>query len=216
MALYLPGTVKIKIMKPWDELADETSIKKTVDSLTAAGIDVLVVDNGAAAKAKVLEMLPKGAEVMNMSSVTLETLGLVKEINESGNYDSVKNKLKQMDRKTQGVVMQKLGAAPEWAVGSVHAVSLDGHILIASNTGSQLSANAYSSAHVIWVVGTQKIVADLEEARTRVYEYCLPTEDKHMRELYGTGSNVSKLLQISREKVPHRLTLIFVKEKLGV
>ena len=202
-------------MKPWEELADDASIKKTIDGLAVAGIDALVVDNAAAARAKVLKMLPKGAEVISMSSVTLETLGLDKEINESGNYDSVKNKLKQMDRKAQGVAMQKLGAAPEWAVGSVHAVSQDGHILIASNTGSQLPAYAYASAHVIWVVGTQKITKDLDEATKRVYDYILPLEDKHMQSLYGVGSNVSKLLLITKEKVPHRLTLIFVKEKLG-
>ncbi|MDZ7587083.1 MAG: LUD domain-containing protein [Patescibacteria group bacterium] len=203
-------------MKPWEQLADDVSIKKAIEGLVAAGIDALVVDNAAAARAKVLEILPQGAEVMNMSSVTLETLGLDKEINESGNYNSVKNKLKQMDRTTQGLAMQKLGAAPEWTVGSVHAVSEDGQILIASNTGSQLPAYAYTSAHVIWVVGTQKIVADLDEARKRVYEYCLPTETKHVQEAYGwEGSNVSKLLLISKEKVPHRLTLIFVKEKLG-
>src|SRR3972149_1656282 len=136
-------------MKPFDQLADEASIQKAIDSLTAIGVDALVVENAAAAKAKVIEMLPKGAEVMNMSSVTLETLGLDKEINESGNYDSVKNKLKQMDRKTQGLEMQKLGAAPEWAVGSVHAVTQAGKILVASNTGSPLGAYTYASAHVV-------------------------------------------------------------------
>ena len=203
-------------MKHWEELADDASIKKTIDGLAATGIDAFVVDNAAAAKAKVLKMLPKGAEVMNMSSVTLETLGLDKEINESGNYNSVKNKLKKMDRETQGLAMQKLGAAPEYAVGSVHAVTQDGQILIASNSGSQLAAYAYTSAHVIWVVGVQQIVANLDEGRKRVYEYCLPMESKHVQEAYGwEGSNVSKLLQISKEKVSHRLTLIFVKEKLG-
>src|SRR3990172_9887452 len=131
-------------MKHWEELADDASIKKTIDGLAATGIDALVVDNAAAARAKVLKMLPKGAEVISMSSVTLETLGLDKEINESGNYDSVKNKLKKMDRATQGLEMQKLGAAPEYAVGSVHAVTADGKVLVASNTGSQLGAYAYS------------------------------------------------------------------------
>ena len=203
-------------MKHWEELADDASIKKTIDGLAATGIDALVVDNAAAARAKVLKMLPKGAEVISMSSVTLETLGLDKEINESGNYNSVKNKLKKMDRETQGLAMQKLGAAPKYAVGSVHAVTQDGHILMASNFGSQLAAYAYTSAHVIWVVGVQKIVANLDEGRKRVYEYCLPMESKHVQEVHGwEGSNVSKLLLISKEKVPHRLTIIFVKEKLG-
>lgn len=202
-------------MKPFDQLADDVSIQKAIDKLKAAGIDALVVDNAAAAKAKVIELLPKGAEVMNISSVTLETLGLDKIINESGDYQSVKAKLKQMDRKTQGLEMQKLGAAPEWAVGSVHAVSQDGKALVASNTGSQLGTYAYASAHVIWVVGTQKIVKDLDEGMKRVYDYVLPLEHKHMQSLYGVGSNVSKLLIFNKEIKPNRVTLIFVKEKLG-
>ncbi|MBI3379693.1 LUD domain-containing protein [Candidatus Gottesmanbacteria bacterium] len=199
----------------FDQLANNQSVQNTIESLKNSGIDAIVVATGDEAKKKVLEMLPKGAEVMNMSSVTLETIGLDKEINESGNYDAVKPKLFKMDRKTQGVEMQKLGAAPVWTVGSVHAVTEDGKILIASNSGSQLGPYAYASAHVIWIVGIQKIVKNLDEGINRINDYVLPLEDKHMHQLYGVGSNVSKLLIINKEIKPGRITLIFVKEKLG-
>ncbi len=202
-------------MNTFNKLADDQTIIDTIQALKTNGIEALVVENGAKAKEKVLELLPKGAEVMNMSSVTLETIGLDKEINESGNYDAVKPKLFKMDRKTQGVEMQKLGAAPVWAVGSVHAVTEDGRVLIASNTGSQLGVYAYASAHIIWVVGTQKIVKNLDEGVKRIYEYVLPLENEHMKKLYGVGSNVSKLLIINKEIVPGRINIIFVKEKLG-
>jgi len=152
-------------MKNWSELAGDESIAKTIENLKTSGINAIVVENGIKAKEKVLEMLPKNAEVMSMSSVTIETLGIAKEIDESGNYDSVKNKLFKMDRKTQGLEMQGIGAAPEYAVGSVHAVTEDGKVIIASNTGSQLPAYAYGASHVIWVVGTQKIVKNVDEER---------------------------------------------------
>lgn len=199
----------------FDQLANEESIKDTIASLKNAGIEAMVVATGKDAKKKVLEMLPKGAEVMNMASVTLETIGLDKAINESGNYDALKTKLMKMDRKTQALEMQKLGAAPEWSVGSVHAVTKDGKVLIASNTGSQLGGYAYASAHVIWIVGTQKIVKNLGEGMKRIYEYVVPLEEEHMKKLYGVGTNVSKLLILSKEIVSGRITLIFVKEKLG-
>lgn len=199
----------------WDILATDQAINNAIESLKKAGIDAIVVENGQKAKEKVLEMLPKGAEVMNMSSVTLETIGLDKEINESGNYDAVKPKLMKMDRQTQAVEMQKLGAAPVWAVGSIHAVTEDGKVLIASNTGSQLPTYAYTSSHVIWVVGTQKIVKNIDEGIKRIYEYVVPLEEEHMRKLYNVGTNVSKLLIINKEIVPGRIKLIFVKEKLG-
>lgn len=203
-------------MKPWDHLADDSSIEKTIHSLKQNGVDASVVTTGAEAKEKVISLVPAGAEIMTMSSVTLDTSGLTQEINGSGRYQPVRDKLYAMDRETQRVAMLKLGAAPEWTVGSVHAVTQDGHILIASNTGSQLPAYAYASAHVIWIVGIQKIVVNVDEGLRRIDEYVLPLESKRAHEAYGVpGSAVNKLLIINKEVVPGRLTVILVKEKLG-
>src|SRR5579872_5463521 len=172
-------------MSDWNKLADDVTIKKTIEALAKNNITAEVVQTKEEAKEKVLSMVPKGAEVMTMASVTLEQTGITEAINESGNFDSVKKKLFSMDRQTQGRQMQKLGAAPEFALGSVHAVTQDGKLLIASNTGSQLGAYAYGSAHVIWVVGTQKIVKNVDEGMERLHEYVVPKEDKHMQDLYG-------------------------------
>lgn len=199
----------------WDTLTSDQSINNAVENLKKAGIEAIAVENGEEARKKVLEMLPEGAEVFAMTSRTLDTIGLPEEINESGKYNAVRPKLMKMDRKTQGVEMQKLGAAPQWTVGSVHAVTEDGKVLIASNTGSQLSAYVYGASHVIWVVGTQKIVKTLDEGTKRIYEYVLPLESERLKKVYGVPSNVSKLLIINKEIIPGRVTLIFVKEKLG-
>ena len=202
-------------MKDWGELASDESIAKTIESLKTSGINAIVVENGHEAKKKVFELIPQGAEVMSMSSVTLDTIGVSKEINESCNYNSDKSKLAKMDRKTQGLEMERIGAAPEYAAGSAHAVTEDGKVIIASNTGSQLPAYAYGASHVIWVVGTQKIVENLDEGMKRIYEYVLPLESERLKKSYGVGSNVSKLLIINKEIAPNRLSLILVKEKLG-
>lgn len=204
-------------MDKWNQLADKQTTEKVVASLKANGIEAELVENGEQAKQRILEILPAGAEVMDMTSVTLDTTKIPQEINQSSKYNSVRNKLNRMDRKTQNLEMQKLGAAPEWTVGSVHAVTEDGHLLIASNTGSQLSAYADGSAHVIWVVGTQKIVKDTEQGLKRIYEYVLPLESERANKAYGitTGSFVSKLLIVNREINPGRITVIFVNEVLG-
>src|SRR5215469_17144575 len=203
----------------WDTLASEESITKTIDALKNANINALVVNTGEDAKKKVLELLPKQAEVMQMTSITLETIGVSQIINESGDYDSVRNKLNKLDRATQHREMQRIGASPEWAVGSVHAVTEDGKVIVASNTGSQLPGYVYGSSHVIWVVGTQKIVKNLDDGMKRIYEYVLPLESQRARKAYNQPdtfhSNVSKLLIVNKEVVPQRITLIFVKEKVG-
>lgn len=203
-------------MDKWEKPVSDKQIEEAVRALKNNGIEAFVVDTGQQAKDEVLKRIPKDAEVMNMTSVTLDSIGIPKEINESGKFNSVRNKLMSMDRATQSLEMNKLDAAPEYTVGSVHAVTQDGKVLIASNTGSQMPAYVYASAHVIWVVGTQKIVKDLDEGIKRIYEYTLPLESERVKKAYGMpGSFVSKLLIINREVNVGRIILIFVKEKLG-
>src|SRR3989338_755377 len=122
----------------WRVLANEEKIQKTIEALSRNGINALVVDGGEEAKSKVLEIIPENASVMAMTSMTLEELGVSKEINESGKYDSVRKRLSEMDKEKDGKEMLALGAAPDCAVGSVHAVTEEGQVVIASNTASQL------------------------------------------------------------------------------
>ena len=205
-------------MKPnekYGELANEEAIQKTIRALRSNNFKVEVVENKEEAKKKVLELVPAGAEVFTMTSQTLEAIGVDKEINESGKYNALRLKLYAMDRNTQAREMAKLGAAPDWVVASVHAVTLDGHLLIASNTGSQISSEAYAAGKVIFVVGTQKIVKDIQEGIKRIYEYSYPLEDERAQKAYGVHSGVNKILIINKEIMSERTTVILVKEKLG-
>ncbi len=203
-------------MTEWNQIANDEVLNKTVEALKANGITAMVVNSGADAKAKVLELVPEGAEVMTMTSVTLDSTGISEELNTSTKYNSVRTKLNSMNKEVNADEMNKLGAAPQWTVGSVHAVTQDGKVLIASNTGSQLPAYAYGAQHVIWVVGAQKVTANVDEAMKRIYDYVLPLESERAKKAYGMpGSNVSKLLIINKEVNPTRLTMILVKEQLG-
>lgn len=201
------------MLKEYSKLAGKDDIQEAILALQANGIDAELVETGAEAKNRVLELLPAGAEVMTMTSVTLSAIGLVEELNESGKYDSVRTKFKLVDAKEK----KRLGAAPSWTVGSVHAVTQTGSVIIASNSGSQLPAYVYGADHVIWVVGAQKLVEDLDDGFKRVYEYILPLESTRANKAYDitTGSFVSKLLIINRETNPGRIKIIFVNEALG-
>lgn len=201
----------------WNQLPSQETIDATVKALQENGFNPIVVAHAEDAKKKVLELLPKNAEVMTMTSETLQTSGIDEAINTSVNYDSVREKLMKMDRNTQGREMQKLGAAPDIAVGSVHAVTQDGHVLIASLTGSQLPAYVYGAGKVIWVVGAQKIVQDSAHGQQRIFEYVLPLESVRANKAYNitTGSSVAKLVTYYKEIMPNRITLILVTEILG-
>jgi len=203
------------IDEKYAHLASDEQIERTRRALESNGIRTLVAENRQEARQKLLALLPEKAEVFLGSSVTLQELGVSEDIDHSGRYDSVRVRLAKMDRATQGREMVKMGAVPEYMVGSVHAVTESGSVLIASNTGSQLAGYAASAAHVIWVVGTQKIVPTLEEGFRRIENYCLPLEDERALQAYGMHSNISKILIVHREVMPGRTTMILVKEKLG-
>lgn len=197
------------------QLASDEQIKRTSQALEAHGIHTLVAANGDEARTKLKDLLPEGAEVFLGLSTTLKDLGVIEDIDNTGRYNSVRARLAKMDRATQNREMVKMGAVPEYIVGSVHAVTEDGNVIIASNSGSQLAPYAASAAHVIWVVGTQKIVPTLEDGFQRVYEYTLPMEDARLMQTLGRHSSINKLLVVHQEVLPNRTTMILVKEKLG-
>jgi LUD domain len=197
------------------QLASDEQIQSTAKALEANGIHTIVAENGEEAKRIFFELVPEGSEVFLGASVTLETLGIKDEIDKSGKYDALRPKMFAMNRETQGREIRKLGGAPDYAAGSVHAVTEDGHVLIASKTGSQLGPYASGAGKVIWVVGAQKIVKDFNEGLRRIQEYCYPLEDVHMHQLYNTGTNINKILVVNAEFRPNRITMIIVKEQLG-
>lgn len=202
----------------FSKVVSKDRMEKAAAALRAnANFEVYIEENGEAAKKRVLALIPSGAEVFTMTSVTLDTIGLKKELDESGTYNSVRAKFATLDREKDKQEMKRLGSAPEWTVGSVHAVTETGEAVIASQTGSQLPAYAYGAGKVVWVIGGQKIVADRDEAMKRIYDYVLPLESERANHAYGitTGSAVNKLLVMHKENEPGRITLILVNEALG-
>ena len=144
----------------------------------------------------------------------MRELGITEEIDESGRYDSIRARLNALDRETQGREMRKLGAAPDFIIGSAHAITDDGQIVVGSGSGSQLGAYAYAGGNVILVVGHQKLVADLDGGLRRVREYSLPKEYTRMQNVGYPGSLLAKTLIIHYEPSA-RITVILVPETLG-
>ena len=195
-------------------LASNEQITTATAALTANGMAAEVVESPAEARNRVLDLLPEGVEVFTSMSRTLDTLGLSEAINDSTRYHPLRPRLKTMDRQAHGREWRKLQSSPEYVVGSVHAITEQGQVLIASASGSQLASYVFGASHVIWVVGAQKIVRDLEEGLRRVREYCYPLEHQRIQSLGMPGSFVAKILLVEGER-PGRISIILVKEVLG-
>ena len=199
----------------FSELSSDEDIESVARSLENNGVTAFVVDSGDEARELVRSMLPEGAEVFNNTSQTLEAIGVADDIERSGRYQPLRLRLYQMDREMQGREMRTLVAAPEYVVGSAHAVTQGGSLLIASASGSQLGSIVTGAAHVILVIGGQKVVADAETGLRRIYEYCFPLEDVRARRAYGVPSGVNNILSINKVVAVGRVTTILVKERLG-
>ena len=197
--------------------ADDATIERTAAALRAKGHAVHVVETGDDARRLILDLLPDGAEVGQGASTTLELIGVTHELDESGRFDSVRKHTRSMDRSTpEGLrAMRKLGVGPDWYVNSAHAVTLDGTIVIASNTGSQLAPLAFGAGEVIFAIGSQKLVPDLETALRRIEEHTLPLESVRMQGIYGIDSEIKKVLIIHKESRPGRITVVLIKEPVG-
>jgi hypothetical protein len=205
-------------MKLFDELADRESIEKTVKALKEHNINSFVVENGKEAHEKVLELIPRGISVMNGSSRTLEQIGFIEHL-KSGDHgwdNQHETILTEKDPAKQGE-LRKQALLADYYLGSAHAVTTEGQLIIASNTGSQLPHIAYSSTSIILIVGTQKITNNLDEGIKRLREYVVPLENENMMQKYGIGTQLNKILIINGENpmLGRNITIILVKEKLG-
>jgi LUD domain len=199
----------------FSRLASKQQIRAVAGALEHSGITARIVDSGEEARAAVRSILPVGAEVFNNTSRTLEVIGVAEDIERSGLYQPLRPRLYRMDREMQGREMLQLSAAPDWVVGSVHAVTEQGSLLIASASGSQLGPIVSGAGHVILVIGGQKIVPDFNTGLRRLYEYCFPLEDRRAKEAYGVPSGVNNILVINKAIAPGRTTAILVNESLG-
>jgi L-lactate utilization protein LutC len=196
-------------------VADDARVGRTTTALEANGISVIRAANAAEAKRIVVELVPAGAHVHNGASQSLEETGIADEIHNSGRYEPIHPRIWSMDRETQADEIRRLTSSPDVMLGSVHAVTETGSLVAASASGSQLGPYASGAGKVILVVGTQKIVSDLDEALRRIDEYVFPLEDARAEAAYGVHSGVNKILIINREYVPGRITVVFVDEALG-
>jgi hypothetical protein len=205
-----PGPLNLEFERP----ADRARLNRTAAALNSRGFKAQVADNAEQARQLVLDAIPDGSEVHIALSETMRELGLTSEIDDSGRYDSLRSRLNTLDRATQGREMRKLGAAPDYILGSAHAVTDDGQIVVGSGSGSQLGAYAYAGGNVILVIGHQKLVHDLDEGLRRLREYSVPREFARMQDAGFPGTILAKTLIIHYEPSA-RITVILVPATLG-
>jgi len=200
---------------PFADPAPAQRLERAAAALTANGFTVEILDNAAAARARIKDLIPEGASVFTAASETLRLSGIDEDINASGRYQAVKPRALAMDRATRADDIRRLIASPDVVVGSVAALTETGSLVAASATGSQLPAYAGSAARAIWIVGAQKVVPDLSTALRRVEDHALPLESARAKVAYGQPSAINRLLVLNAEPYPGRGTVLLLREAIG-
>ena len=196
--------------------ASEAQLEALAEKLRARNFEVVIVQDGAEAKAEVLKRIPDGAQVHSGKSKTLEDAGLFKEFMEGDRFDFVRKRTMKLDQRTQRDEIRRLGAAPDVMINSAHAVTEDGQIVVTSASGSQIGPIASGAGQLILVIGSQKIVPDLDTAFRRIREHVFPYEDARLREAIGIGTKITRTLILDQDFMPGRTTVILVRTRIGV
>jgi LUD domain len=200
---------------PFTDPAPAGRLERAAAALTAHGFTVEILDDAAAARTRIKDLIPEGASVFTGASETLRLSGIDEDINKSGRYDAIKSRGTAMDRATQRDEIWRLISTPDVIVGSVAAVTETGSLVAASASGGQLTGYAGAAARVIWVVGAQKVVPDLPAALRRVEDHCLPLENDRAMKVYGKPSALNRVLILNAEPEPGRGTVLLLREAIG-
>jgi hypothetical protein len=214
MSAYPQPTAARMVPPRFVALPDDATLAAAVVQLKKHGFGVDTVDDLDAARIAVLARIPGGSRVATNESATLRQAGITNAIETSGLYDSARNDALKLDRATQMQEMKAIMGQPDFALGSVQAITCDGTLAIASSRGSQLAAYAWGAAKVIFVVGAQKLVPDIQVAYDRIYHHCLALEDARAMETYGNHSRVGKILHINEDD-PGRIHVVLVRAVVG-
>ena len=208
MTIPIPATA-------FTDPAPAERLERAAAALTANNFAVEILDDAAAARTRIKDLIPEGASVFTGASETLRLSGIEEDISKSGRYDDIRSRGQTMDRATQLGEIWRLMSAPDVIVGSVAAVTETGFLVIASASGSQLPGYAGSAGHRIWVVGAQKVVPDLPAALRRVEDHCLPLENDRAMKVYGGPSAINRVLILNAEPHPGRGTVLLLREAIG-
>jgi len=202
----------------YNALAQKEVVDQTIKNLAVNGVEGIFVQNGAEALAKIKELIPAGASLMNGASKTLEQIGFVDYLKaKQHGWNNLHDAILEEKDPIKQAVLRKQAVLADYYLGSVHALSQTGEFIIASNTGSQLPYIVFTSQNLIFVVGAQKIVPNLDEAMKRLNEYVIPLEDVRLMQQHNAHTYPSKVLIFKKEQpyVGRKVTMIIVNESLG-
>jgi L-lactate utilization protein LutC len=202
----------------YSKLASKNTVNNTITSLKEKNYAVTLVRTKAEALEKIKALIPAKAAVMSGASVTLEQIGFMDYMaSEKHDWIDLRGEIRSENDELKRHELRKQSVMSDYYLGSVHALTETGDMLIASNTGSQLPNIVSTSPNLIFVVSTKKIVPNVSEAMSRLEKHVIPLEDKHMMDLYKVHTALNKIVIFKGDAafLGRKIQIILVEEDLG-
>ncbi len=236
-------------------MADETSVspekkwlgeeraKVVIKNLQRRNITARYVASRKKALEAILEMIPLGATVARGDSITVDQVGILPELikrQQNAIIDPFKWDADGyfIDSSVERRRMQREAFFADVFLTGTNAVTLDGKLVNIDGRGNRVAAMIFGPEKVILVVGTNKIVRDVDEALERIHQVAAPINAKrhylkHHAERMGdlpcvrTGRcadcthdwkicNFTVIIEGATANQKGRINVVLVGEELGI
>ncbi|MFA9380403.1 MAG: lactate utilization protein [Acetanaerobacterium sp.] len=150
----------------------ELHIEKTIKALEANNMMAIYVPTIADVVPKVTDLLNEGDTVSFGGSMSLYEAGVIDHLR-SGRYHCLDRDAPGLSREQVNRIQREAFSADAYLC-SAGAVTMNGEIYSVDGNSNRVAATLFGPASVIMVVGTNKLVHDLDGAVTRVKTVAAP------------------------------------------
>lgn len=198
----LAGVRRNKLSEKFNKKADAAMVEKTYEALVAKSFKVTLVKTKVEALKALIALCDHTKTYGQSASTTLQEIGWMIYLKEHPNAWGRNFKAESVaaiaDQDFAGSTeANRLGLSADVFVTSCAAITQDGEILAADETGTRTGAFAHSAGNLVVVVGSNKIVADMAGGMERLYEWCWPLESARVRIAYkDAGVQSSKVTNL--------------------
>lgn len=203
----------------------DSRIEKTVEALKANKMKPYYAENSAAACEIVRELIKEDKLITSGGSMTLKDCGVIEMLNEEfGGVYLDRSAGKNADE--VGEIMRRAFVSDTFLTSS-NAITEEGELYNVDGNGNRVSAMIFGPKQVIVVAGENKIVRDLKEAVERVESTAAPKNTVRLEKntpCAKTGKCghcrsedriCCSYVTLAQQRVPDRIKVIIVGEKLG-
>lgn len=203
----------------------DVRIEKIMNNLRLNKMKPFYAENSEKARDIVRELVKNDKLITSGGSVTLKECGVIDMLKNEFN-SAYLDRSAGRDREEVEDIMRKAFVSDTF-LASTNALTEDGELYNVDGNGNRVSAMIFGPKQVVIVVGINKIVKDLAEAKDRVERIAAPMNTVRLEKstpcaktgICGHCKSDDRIccsyVTLAQQRVPDRIKVVIVDEKLG-